>query len=414
MTRLINKRVLLGVTGGIAAYKSVELVRRLREAGAEVRVVMTEGAARFVTPLTFQAVSGHRVRIDLFDADAESAMGHIALARWADIILVAPATANFISRLAQGQANDLLATLCLAAEAPLLVAPAMNQAMWSHPATQDNIAVLTTRGVRLLGPAAGEQACGETGPGRMLEPDDLVAALQRCFQPGSLAGVNVLLTAGPTREPIDPVRFVSNRSSGKMGYALARAAVEAGATVTLVSGPVAIPCPARVGCIRVETAAEMYGEVMQQLRDCDLFVAAAAVADYRPATSAAHKIKKSRLMMALELERTDDILAAVAKQGHPPFTVGFAAETEKLAEHARSKRMSKSLNMIVANRVGQAGTGFDSDDNAVHVFWEGGDVQLPQAPKDRIAQQLIGLVATHFNDWKTKSVANGHHAENSA
>jgi len=414
MTSLSQKHILLGVTGGIAAYKSAELVRRLRESGAQVRVVMTQSATQFVTPLTFQALSGNPVRVGLFDPDAESAMTHIDLARWADAVLVAPATADFMARLAHGQADDLLTTLCIATQVPLYLAPAMNQAMWLHAATQRNAVLLQERGVKLLGPATGGQACGETGPGRMLEVSELIEALGNSFEPGLLRGVHVLLTAGPTREAIDPVRFVSNRSSGKMGFALARAAGEAGATVTLVAGPVALDAPPDVECVRVETAEEMYTQVMQRLAGCDVFIAAAAVADYRPATIAPQKLKKSRQATTLELVRNTDILAAVAKTPDPPFTIGFAAETEKLAEHARTKRMSKSLNMVVANRVGQPGTGFDSDDNAVHVFWEGGDLQLSQVPKERIARQLIRLATEHYNHWKNGTITNGHHAEDTA
>ncbi|MFP5506980.1 MAG: bifunctional phosphopantothenoylcysteine decarboxylase/phosphopantothenate--cysteine ligase CoaBC, partial [Gammaproteobacteria bacterium] len=365
MLELSNKRILLGVSGGIAAYKSAELVRRLREAGAEVRVVMTAGATRFITPLTLQALSGQPVRTELFDAAAEAAMGHIELARWADLVLIAPASANTLARLAQGLADDLLSTLCLATRAPLLVAPAMNNAMWEHPATQANLSLLRERGVRACGPASGSQACGETGPGRMLEPAELVAAVAAQFQTGALAGLRVLVTAGPTREAIDPVRYISNRSSGKMGYAVAQAAAEAGARVVLVSGPTALPAPARVDCVRVETAAEMHAAVMARVADCDIFVAAAAVADYRPRAAAAHKLKKKSATLPLELERTRDILADVAARPPAPFTVGFAAETERLAEHARAKRMAKSLDMIAANLVNVPGQGFEADANAL-------------------------------------------------
>lgn len=396
MLELANKRILLGVSGGIAAYKSAELVRRLRDAGAEVRVVMTAGAIRFVTPLTFQAVSGQPVRTELFDTEAEAAMGHIELARWADAVLIAPASANTLARLAQGRADDLLSTLCLATRAPLLVAPAMNHAMWSHPATQANVAVLRERGVRVCGPAVGSQACGETGAGRMREPAELLAELAAEFATGMLSGLHVLISAGPTREPIDPVRFISNRSSGKMGYAVAAAAVEAGARVTLVSGPVALPVPDRVTPVAVETAAEMHHAVLARATDCDIFIAAAAVADYRPQTIADHKLKKRDSALQLELQRTDDVLAAVAALRPAPFTVGFAAETERLAEHARGKRMAKSVDMIAANWVNLPGQGFEADANALHLFWEGGDCELPRASKTQLARALIAQIAARY------------------
>ncbi|MBI5462005.1 MAG: bifunctional phosphopantothenoylcysteine decarboxylase/phosphopantothenate--cysteine ligase CoaBC [Gammaproteobacteria bacterium] len=396
MLELSNKRILLGVSGGIAAYKSAELVRRLREAGAEVRVVMTAGATRFITPLTLQALSGQPVRTELFDADAEAAMGHIELARWADAVLIAPASANTLARLAQGLADDLLSTLCLATHAPLLVAPAMNQAMWDNPATQANIVTLRERGVHICGPGIGSQACGETGPGRMLEPAELIAAVTALFQPGLLAGLRVLVTAGPTREAIDPVRFISNRSSGKMGYAVAEAAAEAGARVVLVSGPVALPSPARVECVSVETAAEMHAAVLARVGDCDIFIGTAAVADYRPHSPAEHKLKKQTSALRLELERTTDILTAVAAQHPAPFTVGFAAETERLAEHARAKRMAKSLDMIAANWVNVPGQGFEADDNALTLYWEGGACELPRASKSQLARALIAQVAARY------------------
>jgi phosphopantothenoylcysteine decarboxylase/phosphopantothenate--cysteine ligase len=396
MSELSNKRILLGVSGGIAAYKSAELVRRLREAGAEVRVVMTAGATRFITPLTLQALSGQPVRTDLFDAEAEAAMGHIELARWADAVLIAPASANTLARLAQGLADDLLSTLCLATRAPLLVAPAMNQAMWENAATQANRATLRARGVRVCGPASGSQACGETGPGRMLEPPELVADVAQIFATGALAGLRVLITAGPTREAIDPVRFISNRSSGKMGYAVAAAAAEAGARVALVSGPVALPAPERVECLQVETAAEMHAAVMRRVTECDIFIAAAAVADYRPQTAAEHKLKKKAAALHIDLERTADILAAVSALHPAPFTVGFAAETERLAEHARAKRMAKSLDMIAANWVNVPGQGFEADVNALSLFWEGGECELPRASKQQLARALIEQIAARY------------------
>lgn len=389
----LPRRILLGVTGGIAAYKSAELVRRLRERGAEVQVVMTAAATAFITPLTLQALSGRPVRTGLMDPQAEAAMSHIELARWADCILIAPASADFIARLAHGLADDLLSTVCLASEAPLVVAPAMNRVMWQHPATQANCAVLAARGVRLLGPAAGEQACGEVGAGRMLEPMALVEALKVTPPAVDLRGLTVLVTAGPTREPLDPVRFLTNRSSGKMGYAVAEAARDAGAEVLLVSGPVHLPAPAGVICMRVETAGAMRAAVLQHIAAADLFIATAAVADYRPAMRAADKIKKNGEPLTLTLEPTPDILAEVAGQPERPFTVGFAAETERLAEYADAKRRRKNIDMIAANQVDDRGLGFDSDDNALTVFWEGGSLALPRQPKRALASALLALIA---------------------
>lgn len=410
MQSLISKRILLGVSGGIAAYKSAELVRGLRAAGAEVRVVMTAGARRFITPLTLQALSGQPVRTELFDAEAEAGMGHIELARWADAVLVAPASADLLARLAQGRADDLLATLCLATRAPLLLAPAMNQAMWSHPATVANVGLLAGRGVRLLGPAAGEQACGETGPGRMREPQDLIADLAGSFEPGSLAGCRVLITAGPTREAIDPVRFLSNRSSGRMGYAVAAAAREAGARVILVSGPVALDGPPGIERVMVESADEMRAAVQAHLGGCDIFIGAAAVADYRPAQAAAQKLKKHNATLSLDLVRNPDILAEVARADPRPFTVGFAAETEDLDANARTKRMQKSLDMIAANRVGP-GQGFEVGDNALTLYWEGGSESLPHQPKARLARELIARIAQRFHDAPPSNNTKASHAQ---
>lgn len=392
MPSLAHKRILLGVTGGIAAYKAAELTRRLRQAGAELRVVMTRGACAFVTPLTFQALSGHPVRTELFDPAAEAAMGHIELARWADAVLVAPATADFMARLAQGRADDLLSTLCLATEAPVALAPAMNRLMWANPATQANARQLVERGLRLLGPAAGAQACGEEGPGRMLEPEALVEAVAGLFASGALAGRRVLITAGPTREPLDPVRYLTNRSSGRMGFALAEAATEAGAQVSLVAGPVSLATPRGVERIDVETAAQMHAAVMERVQDCELFIATAAVADYRPAAPAAQKIKKSAEDLDLSLTRNPDILAEVAARRPRPFVVGFAAETERLLEHARAKLEAKGLDMIAANWVGP-GRGFDAEDNALEVLWPGGQATLGPQPKPRLARALIALIA---------------------
>ena len=390
---LLPQRILIGVTGGIAAYKSAELVRRLRERGAEVQVVMTAAATAFITPLTLQALSGRAVRTGLMDPQAEAAMSHIELARWAECLLIAPASADFIARLAHGLADDLLSTVCLASEAPLVVAPAMNRVMWQHPATQANCATLAARGARLVGPAAGEQACGEVGAGRMLEPVALVEALNVPPPAVDLRGLTVLVTAGPTREPLDPVRFLTNRSSGKMGYAVAEAARDAGAEVILVSGPVHLPAPAGVICLRVETAEAMRAAVLQHIAAADLFIATAAVADYRPATRAADKIKKNGEPLTLSLEPTPDILAEVAGQSERPFTVGFAAETERLAEYAEAKRRRKNIDMIAANQVDDRGLGFDSDDNALTVFWEGGSLALPRQPKRALASALLALIA---------------------
>ncbi|MEK7323357.1 MAG: bifunctional phosphopantothenoylcysteine decarboxylase/phosphopantothenate--cysteine ligase CoaBC [Pseudomonadota bacterium] len=396
MDQLINKRIVVGITGGIAAYKGAELVRRLKEAGAEVRVVMTPAATQFITPLTLQALSGQPVHVELLDATEESAMGHITLTRWADAVVVAPASADFMAKLAHGLAGDLLSTLCLASRAPLLLAPAMNSAMWENPATQANSQLLRERGVRLLGPADGGQACGEIGPGRMLEPPAIAAAVAQTFSSGALQGKTLLMTAGPTREAIDPVRFISNRSSGKMGYAVAQAAQEAGARVVLVSGPTALAPPARVERVVVESAAEMHAAVAARVAEADIFIGAAAVADYTTA-SAPHKIKKKEPRMTLELERTLDIVALVARRSPRPFTVAFAAETEALLEHAQEKLHAKNLDMVVANWVGRPGLGFDSDDNALTVLWRDGGVDWPAAGKIALARQLISLIAERYH-----------------
>ena len=395
MNALKGKKIILGVSGGIAAYKSPDIVRRLKEMGAEVQVVMTAGAERFVTALTFQAVSGRPVRGDLWDAKAEHAMGHIELARWAELVLVAPATADFMAHLGQGLAVDLLSTLCLATEAPVVLAPAMNWAMWENAATQDNARRLKDRGVRLLGPVEGEMAEGEVGMGRMLEPADIVAALEH-GGPRPLEGVNVLVTAGPTREPVDPVRYVSNRSSGKMGFALARAAAEAGARVMLVSGPVRLATPRDVRRLDVETAVEMHAAVMRELASTQILVAAAAVADFAPGRVAPEKIKKDKsTSLTLKLTKTPDILAAAAKHKARPFLVGFAAETEKLEKHAREKLKKKRLDLLAANLVGR-GRGFDRDDNRLTVYWEGGEQDLGEAPKLELARRLMQLVAERY------------------
>ncbi len=388
-----GKRILLGVTGGIAAYKSPDLVRRLRERGAEVQVVMTAGAREFVTPTTFQAVSGRTVRSDLWDAAAEAAMGHIELARWAHAVLVAPASADFLARLATGQADDLLATLCLATEAPIAVAPAMNHIMWANAATRANIGTLTQRGVQVFGPAEGDQACGEVGEGRMLEPLELAERVGALLSgSGALAGRRVLITAGPTRERIDPVRFISNRSSGKMGFAVAQAAREAGATVVLVAGPVSLPTPAGVRRVDVESAADMLAAVLTELPGTDIFISTAAVADYRPARAAEHKIKKTTETMELAMQRTTDVLATVAARADRPLVVGFAAETEAVEQNARTKLMKKNLDMIAANEVGHD-KAFDCEDNQLIVLSRNGRHELGRAGKLTLARGLVGLIA---------------------
>ena len=393
---LAGKRIVLGVTGGIAAYKTPELVRRLIEQGAEVQVVMTEAARRFVTPLSLQAVSGRAVRESLWDPAAELGMGHIELARWADLLLVAPATANSIALLAQGRAQDLLSTIALATAAPLMLAPAMNRLMWAHAATQDNVRLLASRGVRLLGPAEGELAERETGPGRMLEPGEIRDHVVAHFGGGRLAGRRVLVTAGPTREPIDPVRYITNRSSGRMGYALAAACAAAGAEVTLVSGPTALETPPGCDRVDVETAAQMHEAVMQRAGDADVFIATAAVADYRPAEVAEQKMKKSGSNISLELAATRDILADVAARHARLFTLGFAAETQDMEARARDKRERKGLDMLAGNQVG-AGLAFDVADNSLYVCWQGGDTRLPQAKKTELGRQLVALMADHYS-----------------
>ena len=398
-----GKRILLGVTGGIAAYKSAELVRRLRERGADVQVVMTAAAREFVGPLTFQALSGRPVRTDLWDSAAEAAMGHIELARWAEAVLVAPATADFIARLAQGRADDLLATLCLASAAPIAVAPAMNRLMWANAATVANIEKLRARGVWILGPAEGAQACGEVGEGRMLEPTELAERLEALLPAaGPLRGRRVLITAGPTRERIDPVRFISNRSSGKMGFAVAQAAREAGAEVVLVSGPVALPTPPGVRRVDVETAEAMHAAVEAEVASADIFISTAAVADYRPANPSGQKIKKTSERLQLEMERTIDVLASVAARPNRPFVVGFAAETESVEHHARANLLRKNLDMIAANEVSHT-KGFDCEDNHLIVLWREARRDLGAGPKIALARELVQLIASSYADAREAS-----------
>lgn len=395
---LANKQILLGVTGGIAAYKSADLVRRLQDAGARVQVVMTPAAQEFITPLTLQALSGNPVHTQLLDPEAEAGMGHIQLARWADLVLIAPATADFMARLAQGMGNDLLTSICLATKAPIALAPAMNQGMWHNAATQANLECLIERKVIVFGPAEGGQACGDVGPGRMLEPLQLVDAAAGLFTPGSLAGKTLVITAGPTREAIDPVRYLSNHSSGKMGYALAEAAAEAGAKTILISGPTQLKTPARVTRIDVTSAQEMYEASMAAAPDCDLFIAAAAVADYRPAQVASQKLKKgAEDSITLTLVKNPDIVASVAALPRRPFTVGFAAETEQLLEHARAKLQRKKLDLVIANNVGDTQIGFNSDDNAVTLVDNSGIQALSQRSKTQLARELIALLASKLN-----------------
>lgn len=393
---LATRHILLGITGGVAAYKAAELTRRLREPGAELRVVMTQAATRFVTPLTFQALSGQPVRSELFDPQAEAAMGHIQLARWAEAVLVAPASADFIARLAQGQADDLLSTLCLATGAPLVLAPAMNHLMWSNAATQANVQRLRARGIRILGPGSGAQACGEEGEGRMLEPAHIVQALSDLWGTRVLDGVRVLITAGPTRESIDPVRYIGNRSSGRMGFALAGAAAQAGAQVTLVAGPVTLPTPGGVRRIEVESAQAMHRAVMDAVVDTQIFVACAAVADYRPQQRCERKLEKTRDTLTLKLVRNPDIAAQVAARDPAPFVLGFAAETEDLERHARAKLQAKGFDMIAANRVGAPDLGFEAEHNALEVYWPGGHRSLARTDKARLARQLIQLMTERY------------------
>ena len=387
------RKILLGVTGGIAAYKAPDVVRRLQDEGADVQVVMTEGAQQFVTPLTFQAVSGHPVRAGLWDESAEAAMGHIELARWADEILIAPASADLIARLSNGHADDLLTTLCLATSAPVAIAPAMNQQMWAHAATQANLAVLRERGVRVFGPGSGSQACGEFGAGRLLEAENIVAELVAARGTKLLDGRSVMVSAGPTYEDIDPVRFIGNRSSGRMGFAVAAAAAAQGARVTLIAGPVALPTPPGVSRVDVRSAREMREAVMARIGDQDVFIAAAAVGDYRPESTATQKIKKKDGQpFELRLAENPDILAEVAGLARRPYTVGFAAETEHVERNARSKLERKRIDLIAANQVG-AETGFESEDNALLLLWTEGREELERSDKRRLADRLVARIA---------------------
>lgn len=395
---LRNKKILLGITGGIAAYKGTEIIRRLREQGAEVRVVMTDSAKEFITPLTLQAVSGHAVANSMFDPAAELGMGHIELAKWADLVLIAPCTANIIAKLAAGLADELLPTLCLATPAPLAISPAMNMFMYQHPATQQNLSVLAERGVLIWGPGVGFQACGDVGPGRMLDPEQIVQEVVHALQPQELKDTSILITAGPTRENIDPVRYLSNYSSGKMGFALAEAAANAGARVTLVAGPVNLPTPEGVKRIDVVSAMDMEAAVQSEVANHQIFIGCAAVADYRAKEIASQKMKKTadKDDLTIELVKNPDIIAGVAARKDRPFVVGFAAETQDVDRYAQDKLARKGLDMIAANDVSREGQGFSSDKNALNVYWKEGHEELPLANKKLIAQQLISLIIKHY------------------
>ncbi len=397
----IRKRILLGVCGGIAAYKSAELVRLLRKSGTDVRVAMTESATKFVAPLTFQGLSGNPVHTQLLDVNEENAMGHINLARWADAIIIAPATANMLAKMSQGLADDLLSTLYLASECPVFVAPAMNQAMWSKTVTQENVLRLQNHGVVFIGPETGEQACGETGAGRLSEPEQICTRLLQEQRRNPLSNKKVLISAGPTREALDPVRYISNRSSGKMGYALAEAAKIAGAQVTLVSGPVNLPSPDGIELIKVESAQQMYDVIVPNAINYDIYIGAAAVADYRPAEIQASKIKKQDCEAVIRLQRNPDIVATVATLEQKPFVVGFAAETDDLDNYALNKMRDKNMDMIAANWVGKDQGGFDSDLNALKVFWENDQKSFAMTDKKLLAEQLIDLIAERLNEKNT-------------
>ena len=401
--KLANKHILVAVTGGIAAYKSAEFVRALQRAGAQVRVVMTQSATKFVTPLTFQALSGYPVYTSDNGNFDKAGMDHIALARWADAIIIAPATANIIAKISNGVADSFVSSLCLAFQGPLAIAPAMNQAMWSNSATQININTLQERGISLFGPAQGIQACGESGEGRMLEPDDLVHQCISLFSNHKLNAIKVVITAGPTVEPIDPVRFISNRSSGKMGYAIADAAMEAGAHVTVISGPTHLPQNERIDYVQVETAQQMYAAAMEQCADANLFIAAAAVADYQPINVADQKIKKDDDTISLQLTRTPDILKQVKLSQPNLFCVGFAAETKNLIQHASLKLRNKSLDMIIANQVGLPDQGFDSDFNSVEIITSDATISLARARKSELARVIIQHISNQLKKHTTQT-----------
>ncbi len=395
MLSLTNKRILLGITGGIAAYKCAELTRLLIKAGAEVRVGMTRAATEFITPLTMQALSGQRVHLDLLDSDAEAAMGHIELARWADLVLIAPATADFIARITLGQADDILSTMVLATSAKIAIAPAMNQAMWADDSTMTNLNVLIDRGYNIFGPAEGEQACGDVGPGRMMEPVQLLELSASLFETGELAGKNFVITGGPTQEAIDPVRFISNHSSGKMAYALAAEAVAAGAKVTLISGPVNLPTPESVKRIDVITAAQMLVATHEAMKGCDVFIGVAAVADYRPVEVATQKIKKSEEQMQLTLVKNPDIISEIAQLEEKPFVVGFAAETNDIVSNGKDKLKRKGLDMLFANNATET---FNSDSIVVTALTETSETELKPGNKNVVARNMLQLIAAALNE----------------
>ncbi|MFP2516914.1 bifunctional phosphopantothenoylcysteine decarboxylase/phosphopantothenate--cysteine ligase CoaBC [Buttiauxella agrestis] len=397
---LSGKKIVLGVSGGIAAYKTPELVRRLRERGAEVRVVMTEAAKAFITPLSLQAVSGYPVSDSLLDPAAEAAMGHIELGKWADLVILAPATADLIARITAGMANDLVSTICLATPSPVAVVPAMNQQMYRATATQHNLETLASRGLLIWGPDSGSQACGDVGPGRMLDPLTIVEMAAQHFSViKDLQHLNVMITAGPTRERLDPVRYITNDSSGKMGYAIAAAAAARGANVTLISGPVSLPTPAWVKRVDVTTALEMEAAVQQHVQTQQIFVGCAAVADYRAATVADEKIKKQGDEITIKMIKNPDIVAGVAALlAHRPYVVGFAAETNNVEEYAQQKRLSKNLDLICANDVSQAGQGFNSENNALHLFWQDGDKVLPLERKELLGHLLLNEIVTRYDE----------------
>ena len=396
MKDLTGQKILLGITGGIAAYKSAVLCRELKRLGADVRIIMTAAAVQFITPLTLQALSGHPVNSDLFQAETDHGMGHIELARWADLVIIAPASANTIARLAHGQADDLLTTTVLASDAPLYLAPAMNSLMWRHLATQANIELLISRGVTILGPAEGDQACGEQGMGRMLEAEQIAEHIQQMTQNKLLAGKNIIVTAGPTWEALDPVRGLTNHSSGRMGYALASALQDAGAAITLISGPAALHPPYGVNCIRITSAEEMAESVMANIATCDIFVGVAAVADYRPVVSAEQKIKKNSETLTLALVRNPDILAMVAALDNAPFTVGFAAETENVTSNAEKKLTAKGIDMIAANPVSGDNSAFNSDSNELTLIDKNGISHLSRCSKPLLAQKLTKEIARRY------------------
>ena len=400
MKSLANKNILLGVTGGIAAYKSAEIVRHLKKSGASVRVVMTRSAEEFITPLTLQALSGNRVSTELLDAEAEAAMGHIELAKWADGILIAPATANTIARLSSGRGDDLLSTVTLAFDGPISVAPAMNQAMWRDERTQENLKKLIDQDFGICGPGSGEQACGDVGLGRMLEPLDILGMFSLSFNEGTLSGKKILITAGPTQEPIDPVRFITNRSSGKMGYSLVEAALESGANVTLISGPVNIEPPSNCNFVSIKTAEEMYDAVMHHISGMDVYIGTAAVSDYSPAKASDSKIKKdgSSSPMVLELKENQDILKSVSELEQRPYVVGFAAETNDLIKNAEKKLSNKNLDLIIANDVSNKDIGFDSDDNEVTLITEKEKHLIERQNKRKVSKKIIDFISGRIND----------------